>query len=54
MHHEPSLMNSAHSRLSWSWTNLPKEECRDSWNWFYLGKGTPWGDETVRRLWRDD
>ena len=46
--------NSAHSRLSWSRTDLPKEECRDGWNWFHLGKETSWGDETVRRVWLDD
>ena len=31
-----------------SWIDLPKEECRDGWNWFNLWKRTPWGDETVR------
>ena len=54
MHHEPSSMNSVHSRLSWSRIDLLKEECRDGWNWFHLQKGTPWGDETVRRARLDD
>ena len=47
-------MNLAHSRLPLSQTDLSKEECRDGWNWFHLGKKTPWGDETVRWVQLDD